>query len=70
MLCINFLFHVLSLWQPLDFSWASPWVQAEIIQMAGTGSFGVPASEEIKSLPEFIPGAEREGGAGQEGGVK
>lgn len=24
--------------------------------MAGTGSFGVPASEEIKSLPEFIPG--------------
>lgn len=33
--------------------------------MAGIGSFGVPASEEIKSLPEFIPW-----GAGQEGGVK
>lgn len=53
-LCVSDLFHVLPLWQPLDLSWASLRVQAEIIQMAGTGGFGVPASEEIKSSPEFI----------------
>lgn len=32
MLCLNLLFHMLQLWQPLDLSWASSGVRAKIIQ--------------------------------------